>query len=229
MAGNARRSNESSRSAPGSAHSQGNQHRPANPSGLRNAHMPPSSPEDRKDSNIQEQPQGSTQEREYGNEVQPLLYDAPIRAEPADISAEGAMDEPEANARSRLLGEAQKYNIPAHDGCEEENCTHGSFSPRPKHHRGYGSFAPSIASTEGNMGSYTEGSYRGAGSGDSIHGVLGDALADSLMPQDGNKLSMTQYLARRNKIKHSKMMYVGILLQAPFSFASHAPFNQIPD
>lgn len=215
MASNPRRSNESSRSAPGSSHSQGNQHRPANPSGLRNAHMPPSSPEDRKDNGTQDR--GQEQEQDQGSEIQPLLNDSPIRAEPADIYAEGATDEPEANARTRLLGEAQKYNVPAHEGCEEENCTHGGFSPRPRHHRGYGSFAPSIASTDGNMGSYTEGSYRGAGSGDSIHGVLGDALADSLMPQNGNKLSSTQYLAQRNKVKHSKMMYVGNFQQARFS------------
>ncbi|RYF35661.1 MAG: hypothetical protein EOO38_28775 [Cytophagaceae bacterium] len=70
----------------------------------------------------------------------------------------------------------------------------------------YGSFAPSVMSTDGFGGSYNE--ERVGSSADSIHGILGDALADSLMPRDGTKLSATQYIAQRNKVKHSRMMYV---------------------
>jgi len=126
------------------------------------------------------------------------------------MNTEGAIDEPEANARTRLLGEAQKYSIPTHENCGEENCNHGAMSPRPRHHRGYGSFAPSFTSTDGIGGSYNESSHGRVGSSaDSIHGILGDALADSLIPRDGNKMSQTQYIAQRNKVKHSRMMYVG--------------------
>jgi hypothetical protein len=141
-----------------------------------------------------------------------MIEGASIQAEPSSMTTEGAMDEPEANARTRLLGEAQKYSIPTHDNCGEENCNHGNTSPRPRHHRGYGSFAPSVMSTDGFGGSYSE--ERVGSSADSIHGILGDALADSLMPRDGNKLSATQYVAQRNEIKHSRIMYVVFSIKA---------------
>jgi hypothetical protein len=202
MAANSPRPNEGSRlTASGSSQD----HRPTNPSGLRTAHMPPPSPDDRRNNGSygleqDEQATGQT------TGIQPIIDGASIQAEPSSMTTEGAMDEPEANARTRLLGEAQKYNIPAHENCGEENCNHGNMSPRPRHHRGYGSFAQSVYSTDGFGGSYNE--ERVGSSADSIHGILGDALADSLMPKDGNKLSATQYIAQRNKIKHSRMMYV---------------------
>lgn len=135
-----------------------------------------------------------------------MIEGASIQAEPSAMPVEGAIEEPEANARTRLLGEAQKYSIPTHENCGEENCNHGTVSPRPRHMRGYGSFAPSVTSTDGYGGSYNEGV---GGSGDSIHGVLGDALADSLIPRDGSNMSNAQLLAERKKAKHSKLMYVG--------------------
>jgi hypothetical protein len=163
--------------------------------------MPPSSPEDRRDDSTEAHaPQQPTE-----NGIQPMIEGASIQAEPASMQAEGAIDEPEANARTKLLGEAQKYNVPTHENCGEENCNHGALSPRPRHLRGYGSFAPSISSTDGYGGSYTEGV---GGSGDSIHGPLGDALADSLIPRDGGNMSSAQFLAHRKKAKHSKLMYV---------------------
>jgi hypothetical protein len=209
MASNSPRTNDGTKSAPGSSSSsqfQGSQHRPTNPSGLRQAHMPPSSPEDRRDGSTETYaPQQPTE-----NGIQPMIEGASIQAEPASMQAEGAIDEPEANARTKLLGEAQKYNVPTHENCGEENCNHGAMSPRPRHLRGYGSFAPSISSTDGYGGSYTEGV---GGSGDSIHGPLGDALADSLIPRDGSNMSSAQFLAHRKKAKHSKLMYVGFLFR----------------
>jgi hypothetical protein len=202
MASNSPRPNDATRSSPGSSSSsqfQGSQHRPTNPSGLRQAHMPPSSPEDRRDD-------GTEAYAPTENGIQPMVEGASIQAEPASMQAEGAIDEPEANARTKLLGEAQKYSIPTHENCGEENCNHGAMSPRPRHLRGYGSFAPSITSTDGYPGSYTGGV---GGSGDSIHGILGDALADSLIPRDGSNMSSAQFLAHRKKAKHSKLMYVG--------------------
>lgn len=211
MSANSPRPNEAARQSTGSSSSQfqGSQHRPANPSGLRQAHMPPSSPEDRRNNGQQELGNGHMN----GNGIQPMVEGATIQSEPADMQAEGTIDEPEPNARTRLLGEAHKYSIPTHDNCGEDNCNHGALSPRPRHMRGYGSFAPSVASTEGFGGSYNE---EVRGSGDSIHGPLGDALADSLIPRDGSNMSSAQFLAQRNKAKHSKMMYVGFSLGAFF-------------
>ena len=203
MASNTPRPNESARLSTGSSSSQ-IQHRPANPSGLRQAHMPPSSPEDRRNDGAQAHAPGHPTE----NGIQPIIEGASIQSEPAAMNIEGAIEEPEVNARTKLLGEAQKYSIPTHENCGEENCNHGAMSPRPRHLRGYGSFAPSVTSTDGYGGSYTEGV---GGSGDSIHGILGDALADSLVPRDGSNMSSAQFFEQRKKAKHSKLMYVGFL------------------
>lgn len=205
MSSNSSRPNEASRP-------HGTQHRPANPSGLRQAHMPPSSPEDRRNNSVQEQ--GMRQPTDGG--IQPVIEGASMQSEPSNMYAEGAIEEPEANARTKLLGDTQKYSIGTHDNCGEENCNHGNISPRPRHHRGYGSFAPSIMSTDGTGGSYTEGGV--GSSADSINGILGDALADSLMPRGGPEMSTTQYLAQRKKVKSSKLMYVGLPVMCISSF-----------
>ena len=131
---------------------------------------------------------------------------ASVPSEPIAMPVEGAIEEPEVNARTALLGEAQKYSIPPHENCGEETCNHGAVSPRPRHMQGYGSFAPSIASTDGYGPSYRD---RVGGSGDSIHGVLGNALADSLIPRDGGEMTSDQFLEQREKAQHSKLMYVG--------------------
>ena len=196
MASNSPRPNETGR---GSSSSQ-IQHRPTNPSGLRQAHMPPSSPEDRRND-------GHSPAHPTDNGIRPIIEGASIQSEPAAMNTEGTIEEPEVNARTALLGEAQKYSIPTHENCGEENCNHGAMSPRPRHMRGYGSFAPSVTSTDGYGPSYTEGV---GGSGDSIHGVLGHALADSLIPRDGSDMSSAQFLEQRKKAKHSKLMYVGL-------------------
>jgi hypothetical protein len=213
MASNSPRQNDK-RLSTGSSSSQ-IQHRPTNPSGLRQAHMPPSSPEDRRDDT--HAPGHPTE-----NGIQPIIEGASIQSEPTAMNTEGAIEEPEVNAKTALLGEAQKYSIPTHENCGEENCNHGAMSPRPRHMRGYGSFAPSITSTDGYGGSYTE---RVGGSGDSIHGVLGHALADSLIPRDGGDMSSEQFLEQRKKAKHSKLMYVGLrsrLTARPLAFVSLA-------
>jgi hypothetical protein len=197
MASNTPRPGETSRLSTGSGSSQ-IQHRPVQPSGLRQAHMPPSSPEDRINDSAQAHAPGHPTE----NGIQPIVEGASIQSEPAAMNIEGTIEEPEANSRTKLLGEAQKYSIPTHENCGEENCNHGAMSPRPRHMRGYGSFAPSVNSTDGYGGSY------GGGSGDSIHGVYGNALADSLIPRDGSDMSSAQFLEQRKKAKHSKLMYV---------------------
>lgn len=200
---NSPRPTETARLSSGSSSSQ-HQHRPTHPSGLRQAHMPPSSPEDRRDNT-------PTPAHPTENGIQPIIEGASIQSEPTAMNTEGAIEEPEVNARTALLSEAQKYSIPTHENCGEENCNHGAMSPRPRHMRGYGSFAPSVASTDGYGGSYTE---RLGGSGDSIHGVLGHALADSLIPRDGGEMSSAQFLEQRKKARHSKLMYVHVGLRS---------------
>jgi hypothetical protein len=200
MASNPPRPNDTKRLSTGSSSSQ-IQHRPTHPSGLRQAHMPPSSPEDRRNNDA------NTPAHPTDNGIQPIIEGASIQSEPTAMNTEGAIEEPEVNARTALLGEAQKYSIPTHENCGEENCNHGAMSPRPRHMRGYGSFAPSVASTDAYGPSYAEGV---GGSGDSIHGVLGHALADSLIPRDGGDMSSAQFLEQRKKAKHSKLMYVGL-------------------
>lgn len=208
-----------SRAGSSSSHFQANQHRPTNPSGLRQAHMPPESPEDRRNPSMLERMRENNAANSTAGSAAQILEGAPLQSEPSSMNVEGAIEEPEPSARTRLLGEANKYSIPAHANCDEENCNHGNISPRPRHHRGYGSFAPSVTSADGHAGSYTEGSYGPGvgGSGDSMHGIFGDALADSLMPRDSTQMSTTQYLAKRHDIKHSKMMYVNLVGSPCFS------------
>ena len=102
MAANSPRPNDASRlTASGSSQD----HRPANPSGLRTAHMPPPSPDDRRNNGGyglgQEDQQAPGQPTNHG--IQPIIDGASIQAEPSSMTTEGAMDEPETNARTRLL------------------------------------------------------------------------------------------------------------------------------
>lgn len=185
----------SSRASSNSA--QGNQHRPTLPSGLRQAHRPPLTPDARAG------PSESDGTTDYfdGNGIRPVADDASVRSDASVTHNEGTIQEPEPNAKTKLLSEAKRWSIPVNHTCENENCDHGTMSPRPRYHRGdYGSFAPSVAST-------ADG-YGGGGSGGDRS--LGQALADAFgARREGDGLSNTQHVARKNGIKTSKLMYVG--------------------
>lgn len=208
-------SKSSPRSSRASSLSQtsGQQHRPTNPSGLRQSHMPPPSPDDRRD----EIRDGRGPEYFVVNGIHPETDGASVGSDLSATRQQGAIEEPEPNARTALLNEANKYDIPTnhtHNGEEIGSPDH--LSPRPRLVRGYGSFATqSEFSQDGYGGRYPEGLGDGVGqSGDNAHGVLGDAVTDGLMgPRDGNKMSTTQWLARRHGIKNSRIMYVGQVLE----------------
>lgn len=184
--------------------------------------MPPPSPDERRDEN------GNRRAPEYfaENGIYPEVDGASVGSDVSATQQQGAIEEPEPNARTALLNEANKYNISTHHThCGEDNCSHGNFSPRPRYVRGYGSFATqSEFSQDGYGGRYPEGLGNGVGqSGDNAHGVLGDAVTDGLMgARDGNKMSTTQWLARRHGVKNSRIMYVGQrpVLKHLFSFTS---------
>lgn len=198
------------------------QHLPAVPSGLRQAHMPPSSPEDH-----QHEPQANGHAPEVeADGIHPFTHDYALHPDTSPAEGQAAIDEPNPSpdARTRLLDEERKYNIPKTHNCGEgEGCTHGAFSPRPRYSRGYGSFATygtarSEDSREGYGGPYNadrrddgqrEGrTYRG----DFIEGALGDAVTDGLLGKPGKK-STTHWLAKRHGVRHERIMYVTHTLQ----------------
>jgi len=173
--------------------------------------MPPPSPDERRDGN------GGAHVTEYFTEngIIPEADGASVQSNLSATQQQGAIEEAQPNAKTKLLGEAQKYNISTHHThCGEENCSHGTISPRPRYARGYGSFATqSEFSQDGYGGRYSGGIGDGVGhSGDNAHGVLGDAVTDGLMGvRQGNKMSTTQWLAKRHGVKGSRIMYVGRL------------------
>ncbi|KAK5118745.1 hypothetical protein LTR85_007951 [Meristemomyces frigidus] len=194
----------------------GQQHAPTVPSGLRQAHMPPPSPDDHQHLPVSN---GHAPEVESDG-VQPTVPEyAAVNYNAAATNVQGAIDEPTQapNARTALLDDGKKYNIPHLHDCGEAGCGHGAFSPRPRYQRGYGSFATSRtvasdSSREGYGGPYhdrrqseqVDGSeYRG----DFINGALGDAVTDGLLGRP-SKRNTTHWLAARHGVKHERWMYL---------------------
>jgi hypothetical protein len=195
------------------------QHLPTIPSGLRQIHMPPPSPEDR-----YHQPRAEQNRRPNFEEdgIHPASQDfASIPSDPAEREVQGKMEEPSGlpNARTSLLDSEQTYHLP--HNCGEYNCDHGSFSPRPRYHKGYGSISSSydgprndadIRSIDGYGGplpaepaDMDDRSYRG----DFVDGSLGDAITDGLLGK-ASKRSTTRWLARRHAVKHERWMCVAV-------------------
>lgn len=124
------------------------QHRPSVPSGLRQATLPSTSPEDRYTQPPADR-HGHTAEHEHEPEVEedgihpaPHTQDfASMDAALSQTQAEGYVEEPaeEPSVRSRLLDFGHKYHLP--HTCGRYNCNHGAFSPRPRWRQGYGSIA----------------------------------------------------------------------------------------
>ncbi|OQN97828.1 hypothetical protein B0A48_16138 [Cryoendolithus antarcticus] len=175
-------------------------HQPAQPSGLREAHRPPPSPDGRGDSHL------PTEALPHGD-----LHAAATVSEDAEIIV-GHTAAGENTARSKLVEDAKNWHIPTHHNCGEENCDHGTISPRPRFLPGYGSFLEPMTpsgSDDGFGGRFPQGLGEGVnGSADNVHGVLGDAVTDGLLGRrGGNKTSTTQWLAKRNNVKHNRLMY----------------------
>ena len=101
------------------------------------------------------------------------------------------------------------------NNCESGECEHGTLSPRaPSTPRSWD--GPTTATGSGSYG----GKFDSQG-GDMMHSILGDAVADGLIgertgradhDEDGgiNKMSTTEWLARKHGINRKRTMYVAI-------------------
>lgn len=177
------------------------QHRPTVPSGLRQAHMPPPSPEDRYHAHMDGHAVAQ------GDGIHPAEQDfAPGAAigDEAVTPEPGTVEEPAADARTSLLDNGKKYHVP---DCGDPNCKHGDLSPRPKWRRGYGSFAPSIASDSTGYSATRDGAADGG------RRYRGDFVTGSLSAIDGilgwpNKYGATGPSADKDQSRHDRIMYV---------------------
>jgi hypothetical protein len=196
-------------------------HAPANPSGLRRSIVPQESTSPEDDNKPDRAGNGNADGKrptapdfEEGGIIPPQDQ-ADTDEYPADQYAEpSAFWNHEHGLRARLLGQD---NWDAASGCGSEYCRHGTLSPRPlSPTRGsygtYGSFSSSV-SQQGFGGAYTDGDGPEFGdSADATHGLLGDTIADGLLGGGtGNKMSTTDYLARRHGIRVRRRMSVPIL------------------
>ncbi|KAK0288069.1 hypothetical protein LTR35_003543 [Friedmanniomyces endolithicus] len=188
------------------------QHQPGIPSGLRHAHMPPSSPED----HYHAQTNGGHPDIEADG-IHPVAQDgASVKSDEGATHAQGAIEEPpEApDVRSKLLAFGQKYHLP---GCGDPNCDHGQFSPRPRHQRDYARSYGSIASSEQSSRSDDGRRLDGDGTADEvdgshtvrryIEGAFGDSMTDGLLGHLSRK-STTHSQANRHGARHERLMYI---------------------
>ncbi|KAK0808661.1 hypothetical protein LTR59_002814 [Friedmanniomyces endolithicus] len=188
------------------------QHQPGVPSGLRQAHMPPSSPEDHHDA----QTNGGHPDIEADG-IHPVARDgASVKSDEAATHAQGAIEEPQdaPDVKSKLLAFGQKYHLP---GCGDPNCDHGQYSPRPRYHRDYARSYGSIASSEQESGSESGRRPNGDGTADEgegshtvrryVEGALGDSATDGLLGHLSRK-STTHSLANRHGVRHERLMYI---------------------
>ena len=187
--------------------------------------MPPSSPEQRF-------PQGGEYEEHHENSRAALpeveedgihpstAHDqASVHSDHSETSVRGCIDEPP-DVRSRLLDFGHKYHLP--HNCGEYNCTHGTFSPRPRRVKGYGSIASDYDGpageteddhSESGFGGRAPGHHHDSSGrvyrGDFVEGTFGDAVADGLLGKPSNN-STTHWLARRHRVRNERWMYVQV-------------------
>lgn len=169
------------------------QHRPAQPSNLRQSHMPPLSPEA-----TRSQPDVGEDRVEDGVDAQ----------DHADV--EQAQDGPDAH--TSLLA---NYGVAT---AERHNDTQPYiFRHRPRYTQGYGSFASSYAPTE--AGSFEQRPSLGGGflhsnrqdsDGGGITDSVPEAVTDGLLGRP-KKNGRTHWLARMGGIRSERMMCVAML------------------
>ncbi|KAI7351992.1 hypothetical protein KC354_g12189 [Hortaea werneckii] len=173
--------------------------------------MPPSSPEDQRHLPVTE---GVAVEQ---NGFPPHAQDyASVNGDAGDSSGLSAAGEA-SNANGNQPGQTEEtatFHIPHLHNCGDEGCSHGSFSPRPRLVRGYGSFATydtaaSAESTGGYGGPYN--APGGASGIDGVQGAVGDAMTDGLLGQPSKK-STTHHLAKQHGVKNTRWMYLSYYL-----------------
>ncbi|KAF2089638.1 hypothetical protein K490DRAFT_37084 [Saccharata proteae CBS 121410] len=201
-------------------------HAPVTPSQLRESHLPsssPTSPEEtvaRQDheptsyigDGAAEDSASSTpiyEPRVDSDSIRPTLPDHVSARSIRDnaAAAQATIDEPEPNARTRLLSQADWDKAPAYGS---ETGGHGTFSPRPATIRSYGSFASEAGF--GGPGRYP-GGLGGDGQGgaaEAAHGILGDAVVDGVLgtATPASKNSTTRWLAERHGVKYKRTMWI---------------------
>lgn len=92
-------------------------------------------------------------------------------------------------------------------GCGDDDCEHGFYTGEEEHHDPPQNLK-TRASSHGAGGPYPgDEVYPEAARTDSAHMILGDAVADGLLG-NATKTSTTDWLAKQNGVKHSRMMYV---------------------
>ncbi|KAI7256454.1 hypothetical protein KC352_g11234, partial [Hortaea werneckii] len=173
--------------------------------------MPPSSPEDQRHLPVTE---GVAVEQ---NGIPPHAQDyASVNGDVGDSSGQSAAGEA-SNANGNQPGQTEEtatFHIPHLHNCGDEGCSHGSFSPRPRLVRGYGSFATyntaaSAESTGGYGGPYN--APAGASGIDGVQGAVGAAMTDGLLGQPSKK-STTHHLAKQHGVKNTRWMYLSYYL-----------------
>ncbi|KAI9844183.1 MAG: hypothetical protein M1837_005783 [Sclerophora amabilis] len=187
------------------------QHAPLAPSGLRNAHRPPSSLSSSPDRHRKNSPEPDFKRRpsplqidEQG--VHPAKFEraSPVEAR-ADESIEGRINEPPSpTARTHLL---DQHFSDAHSG----PCDHGTFSPRAATHRS--GMSDVSEDLDLSAGATYAGRLVGSTGGHSqlTHGTTGEDGRGSGFGSgqgNGSKLSTTQRLAKRHGVSHTKTMYI---------------------
>lgn len=198
--GSARSSPSHSRnSSVSQSRSGNNQHVPSNPSGLRNSHMPPESPEDKriKDTSSSSGDDSSVETSRHlpafeQDGIHPTNPDhASLLSDEQDTHQEGTIESGiQPDMRTRLLDQSHWDRA---SGCGSDSCGHGTFSPRPQLGRNYGSIS-TVGSDEGFGGRHT-----------------GDEATEELTNGHGEqgKMSLTKWLARRHGVRNLNLMYVG--------------------
>lgn len=171
-------------------------HKPTVPSGLRQTHIPSTSPEARRTLEGQEVERSNTEDQ--------------TESTSAEILASGITEEPsqiQPTARTSLLGSNRKSN--------EETESNPADSLRP---RWYGSFGTSDSLPFGWGGRWRAGSvdttYDGqSGSREYAEEYLGSAITDGLLGKPGNR-STTHRLVKDHGLKHERLMYLSLPLIA---------------
>ena len=197
------------------------QHQPSAPSALRQAELPPSSPDDRFHRPRQRSHDAHRPDVERDG-IHPHVHDfAPTEQEASEARVQGEIDEPSdaTIVRSRLL-DRHKYLLP--QNCGQYNCNHGSFSPRPRYHRDYGSISSSSTGLHPeedarSMHSFDEYGGMTPAEPASIDGVIhkggfaersfGDLVTAGLLGKPSKKAS-TYGLQRKHGVNHVRWMYV---------------------
>lgn len=186
-------------------------HAPHNPSQLREVHIPSGSPSPddtmHRRPPLEEDLQPSSSSASHGlgfstDGIEPAADQASVHSNEDNAAPDlsgGIFETDLENAvRTRLL---DHKDWDAASGCGSENCNHGTLSPRPWTQRSYGTIDSSMPSFPG--------AGREAQPVDETHALLGDAFADGVLGGGhGQKLSTTQYLAKRHGIAHPRTMYV---------------------